>query len=82
MKNALILAVSFVIIGIVLYWGVSVLVTLQGVTLGFHGKLAMALGVVFTMAVGFGLMALLFYSNKNGHDEVVYHLTDDEEENT
>lgn len=82
MKNALILAASFVIIGIVLYWGVSVLVTLQGVTLGFHGKLAMALGVVFTMAVGFGLMALLFYSNKNGHDEVVYHLTDDEEENT
>lgn len=80
MKKILIIAASFLIIGAVLYWGVSVLITLQGVTLGFHGKLAMGLGVVFTMAVGFGLMALLFYSNKHGHDELVYHLTDDDQD--
>lgn len=78
MKNILIVVASFLIIGAVLYWGISVLITLQGVTLGFHGKLAMGLGIFFTMAVGFGLMALLFHSNKHGHDEVVYHLTDDD----
>jgi hypothetical protein len=29
----------------------------------------MALGVIFSLAVGFGLMALLFYSSRRGYDE-------------
>jgi len=33
------------------------------------GYLAMALGVVFSLAVGAGLMALLFYSSRRGYDE-------------
>jgi hypothetical protein len=33
------------------------------------GYLAMALGVVFSLAVGGGLMALLFYSSRRGYDE-------------
>ncbi len=28
----------------------------------------MALGVIFSLAVGFGLMALLFYSSRKGYD--------------
>ena len=32
------------------------------------GYLAMALGVVFSLIVGCGLMALLFYSNRHGYD--------------
>lgn len=75
MKNFIALALSFIAIGAVSYWGLTVLVTTQGVDLSFHGKIAMGLGIVFTMLVGFGLMALLFYSNKGGHDEAVYHLT-------
>jgi hypothetical protein len=31
--------------------------------------LAMALGVLFTIAVGVGLMALIFYSSRSGYDE-------------
>jgi hypothetical protein len=30
---------------------------------------AMALGVIFSLAVGFGLMALIFYSSRKGYDE-------------
>jgi hypothetical protein len=33
------------------------------------GYVAMALGVIFSVGVGCGLMALLFYSNRHGYDE-------------
>ena len=33
------------------------------------GYVAMALGVVFSLVVGCGLMALLFYSSRHGYDE-------------
>ena len=33
------------------------------------GMLAMTLGVLFTMAVGCGLMALIFVSSRRGYDE-------------
>lgn len=33
------------------------------------GYVALALGVVFSLAVGFGLMALVFYSSRKGYDE-------------
>lgn len=76
MKNIVAIILSAIAIGAVSFWGLTVLVETQGVELSIHGKIAMALGVLFTMAVGFGLMALLFHSNRGGHDEIVYHLTD------
>ncbi len=82
MKNTIILIISATAIGAVSYWALTVLVATQGVELSIHGKIAMALGVFFTMFVGFGLMALVFYSNKRGHDEAVYHLTDDDSAGT
>jgi hypothetical protein len=33
------------------------------------GYLAMALGVLASLGVGFGLMALIFYSSRKGYDE-------------
>ena len=32
------------------------------------GYTAMALGIVATLALGIGLMALIFYSNRSGRD--------------
>jgi hypothetical protein len=34
-----------------------------------YGYLAIAGGVLFSLAVGGGLMALVFYSNRHGYDE-------------
>lgn len=34
-----------------------------------HFYLAMTLGIVFSAIVGIGLMALVFYSSRRGHDE-------------
>ena len=82
MKNVIAVILSIAAIAAVSYWGLTVLVETQGVELSIHGKIAMGLGVVFTMGIGFGLMALLFYSNRRGHDEVVYHLTEDSNDGT
>jgi len=77
MKKILIVAVSTLAIGAICYWGLTVLVATQGVELSIHGKIAMGIGVVFTFAIGIGLMSLVFYSNKHGHDETVYHSTEE-----
>ena len=41
------------------------------VEMGVHGWIAMALGVVLSMAVGIGLMALVFFSARRGYDDRV-----------
>jgi hypothetical protein len=33
------------------------------------GYLAMTLGIVFSLLIGGGLMALMFYSSRHGYDE-------------
>lgn len=76
MKKIMIIAASVLAIGAISYWGLTVLVSIQGVELSIHGKIAMAIGVLFTFGIGIGLMSLVFYSNKHGHDATVYHSTD------
>lgn len=41
----------------------------SGADVPISGYVAMALGVFFSLAVGVGLMALLFYSSRGGYDE-------------
>jgi hypothetical protein len=45
------------------------------------GYVAMALGVVFSLAVGVGLMALVFYSSRKGFDEPATLIRDPDETN-
>lgn len=33
------------------------------------GVVALTVGIIFSLAIGCGLMALLFYSSRNGYDE-------------
>ena len=39
------------------------------VQIGFHGMTALILGAVFSLLLGGGLMALVFYSHRHGHDD-------------
>jgi hypothetical protein len=41
----------------------------EGSNLGTHGWIAFTLGVVITCALGIGLMALVFYSDRSGQDD-------------
>lgn len=42
---------------------------LDGVEIGFHGWIALCLGVGITLALGIGLMTLVFYSSRHGYDD-------------
>jgi TRAP-type C4-dicarboxylate transport system permease small subunit len=37
--------------------------------MSIHGYIALSLGVFFSLLIGCGLMALLFYSSRRGYDE-------------
>lgn len=43
--------------------------TSSAANIPISGYIAMALGVVFSLLVGAGLMALIFYSSRKGYDE-------------
>jgi hypothetical protein len=64
----------------------TTLISYLGWTLGggadvpVSGYVAMAFGVVVSLAVGFGLMALVFYSSRNGYDETPVLLVRGEED--
>ena len=42
---------------------------LDTVTLSGHGLAALLLGAGLSLALGMGLMALVFYSSRHGHDD-------------
>lgn len=50
-----------------------------GLGLTAHGYVALALGVVLTSALGVGLMALVFYSNRSGRDDDAYRIASSDE---
>ncbi len=54
------LAIGFMIFG----WDTAD----AGMPMTFSGYLAMTLGIVATLALGSGLMALVFYSSRKGRD--------------
>lgn len=48
------------------------------VDIGVHGLIALFLGVVVSLALGGGLMALVFYSSRHGHDDAPFDPTEDD----
>ena len=58
----LVMAIVFLVVG----WGYGD--TYGGPPMSAAGYVAMTFGIVVTLALGIGLMALVFYSNRNGHD--------------
>lgn len=59
----LVLAIVFLVVG----WGPAEL-SAGGQPMSTGGYIAMAFGIIATLALGVGLMALVFYSNRRGHD--------------
>ncbi|HVV41388.1 MAG TPA: hypothetical protein VHC94_10025 [Nitrobacter sp.] len=60
------LAVSLIVIGI---WATAAWNATSGVAIGTHGWIALGLGTFFSVVVGCGLMALMFFSSRSGYDE-------------
>ena len=70
-----------IIVILVVLLGATGFVAYLGWTLGsgadvpISGYVSMALGVVLSLAVGFGLMGLVFYSSRRGYDEAPVYIT-------
>jgi hypothetical protein len=67
--NLLVLVVSLVAVGVIVWWDWSVFAQI-GVDMPAAGWIALVLGVVFSIALGVGLMFLVFYSSRRGYDEM------------
>jgi len=52
-----------------LWFAVWAWTSLEGGPIPTSGYVAMALGVVFSLVIGCGLMALIFYSSRHGYDD-------------
>lgn len=67
------------LLGLLVLAGITALLMWQGgsapLNISLHGFIAMGLGAFGTLAVGGGLMALVFFSNRSGHDARVHEET-------
>ncbi len=48
-------------------------VDMGDIEIGWHGIAALVLGVVLSLGLGIGLMFLVFYSARHGHDDRAGH---------
>ena len=64
-----IVAPLFAILGAAMWFAARTWISLSGPPMPPAGYIAMTLGIVFSLVVGCGLMALLFYSSRHGYDE-------------
>lgn len=69
MKTALTIAFLAVILVATLLAGIYLWWSLSDVDIGLHGLIALTLGCLLSLALGGGLMFLVFYSNRRGHDD-------------
>lgn len=70
MKTMLLILVSLLLLLGAGTIALNLWLDLEGVSLGFHGWLALGLGVLASLAVGIGLMALVFLSARRGYDDI------------
>lgn len=66
----LIIVLSSLLIGSVI-WAARYWAAFGEVQFGAHGVIALVLGVLLSLALGIGLMFLVFYSSRRGHDDEV-----------
>ena len=76
MKTALIIATLLALLGTTIGWAIWGWEQTATISVSVHGYIAMVLGIVFTILVGCGLMALMFYSSRHGYDDAASDLRD------
>ena len=69
MKSALVLLLLVALLGLAVWWAVYAWNRID-VEMSIHGYIAMILGIVFSLVIGCGLMALMFYSSRHGYDDI------------
>jgi hypothetical protein len=63
------LGVLMAVLIVTVVWAATVWTSSNNVAMSKHGWIALGLGTLFSFVIGSGLMALMFYSSRSGHDE-------------
>jgi len=69
MRKLAVLVPLFVILAAAVWWAASLWSSVEGPPMPIGGYVAMWLGIGFSLVIGCGLMALMFYSSRYGYDE-------------
>jgi len=69
MWKILLLAALFALLALAVWFAGATWERFAGDAMPAYGYVAMAGGVLFSLLVGGGLMALVFYSSRRGYDE-------------
>jgi len=70
--TAILVVALFAILAASVWLAVRTWISAEGPPMPAAGYAAMTIGVVLSLAVGFTLMGLLFYSSRHGYDDQVY----------
>jgi uncharacterized membrane protein YidH (DUF202 family) len=65
----IVVAALIAIMAAALWYAASAWTAVSGPPMPTVGYVAMILGIVISLVIGCGLMALLFYSSRHGYDE-------------
>ena len=68
--RAIIVICLFALLGLAVWFAGSAFVHIGGDAIPLYGYVAIAGGVLFSLLIGGGLMALVFYSNRHGYDDL------------
>jgi hypothetical protein len=68
MRKLAILVPLVALLGAALWFAIYSWTAIEGPPMPTGGYVAMWLGIVFSLLVGCGLMALIFYSSRHGYD--------------
>ena len=60
-----------------LWFAGSAWIALEGPAMPAEGYIALGFGILFSLVVGCGLMALMFYSSRHGYDDQAGGSVDD-----
>jgi formate hydrogenlyase subunit 3/multisubunit Na+/H+ antiporter MnhD subunit len=68
MRKLAIIVPLVILLAASVWFAIYAWTAIEGPPIPAEGYVAMALGVVFSLIVGIGLMALVFYSSRHGYD--------------
>jgi hypothetical protein len=69
MRNVLLVAALLAMLAGAVIFAYSGLSEGGDTSIGIHERIAMFLGIMFSIVCGVGLMTLVFYSSRHGYDE-------------
>jgi hypothetical protein len=68
--RTLLVAALFALLALAVWFAAAAWERLGGDAIPFYGYVAIVGGVLFSLLIGGGLMALVFYSSRHGYDDL------------